>query len=259
MKTDIYQIDAFSAEVFSGNPAAVCPLEQWMDEDIMQNIARENNLAETAFFVRDESDYKIRWFTPTTEVDLCGHATLASAYVIFNYIEPSINNIAFTSASGPLFVKRTDDLIVLDFPAIPAQKCDCPDILGKALGAEPREVLCCTNYLVVFDSEKQIREIQPDFNMLMKLNLQGVIITAPGDKADFVSRYFAPKYGIPEDPVTGSAHSTLTPYWAQKLNKNKLAAKQISSRGGNLFCENLGERVQIGGHAAEYLRGTINI
>jgi predicted PhzF superfamily epimerase YddE/YHI9 len=260
MKINIFQIDAFSGKVFSGNSAAVCPLNQWMDENLMQSIASENNLAETAFFVKEKDTYHIRWFTPTTEVDLCGHATLASAFVIFNHLEKGISKISFSSASGPLSVIRKENLIILDFPVIPPKQCVMPEYLIEGLGGScPDYVLSATNYLAVFNKEDDILNIQPDFNFLSRLDLQGVIITSPGKEFDFVSRYFAPKYGIPEDPVTGSAHSTLIPYWSERLKKKKLKARQLSLRGGELICEYAGERVKIGGYAAEYLHGTINI
>ncbi len=259
MKIKIYQIDAFTKNVFSGNPAAVCPLDKWIDEALMQCIAQENNLAETAFFVKDQGSYQIRWFTPTKEVDLCGHATLASADVIFRYLEHNADKIKFSSKSGSLYVLREGDKISLDFPSIPPVACDTPEYLIEALGAQPESVMSCNNYFVIFKSEEDIASIKPNFSLLCKLNLQGVIITAPGEDTDFVSRYFAPKYGIPEDPVTGSAHCTLIPYWANRLDKMQLKAKQISQRGGELFCTDLGDRVSISGYAVEYLSGFIEI
>lgn len=259
MKIKIYQIDAFTNKVFTGNPAAVCPLDQWINDTMMQNIAQENNLAETAFIVKEHDSYQIRWFTPTKEVDLCGHATLASAYVIFKYFGRKDDGIKFLSKSGPLYVCREGEKIALDFPSIPPVTCEMPEYLVKALGVQPETVMRCNNYLAIFNSENQLAAINPDFSLLCKLNLQGVIITAPGDNEDFVSRYFAPKYGIPEDPVTGSAHCTLIPYWANRLKKTQLVAKQISRRGGKLFCRDRGERVSISGYAVEYLSGFIEI
>ncbi|MBN1406483.1 MAG: PhzF family phenazine biosynthesis protein [Calditrichaceae bacterium] len=255
----MYQIDAFTDKVFTGNPAAVCPLDEWLDDEMMQHIAQENNLAETAFFVRNKDEYQIRWFTPTKEVDLCGHATLASAYVIFKHLDKTIDTIKFTSTSGPLYVNQENGKIALDFPSIPPVDCKMPAYLTQALGSEPDNIMSCNNYLAVFASEKQIADISPDFSLLCKLDLQGVIITAPGKNEDFVSRYFAPKYGIPEDPVTGSAHCTLIPYWAERLNKTHLTAKQISRRSGKLFCTDLGDRVKIAGYAVEYLSGNIEV
>jgi len=259
MKIKIYQIDAFANKIFSGNPAAVCPLDEWIDETLMQNIAQENNLAETAFFVKLGDVYQIRWFTPVKEVELCGHATLASAYVIFKYLEQKADIIKLTSKSGPLFVTSESEKIALDFPSIPPVLCDIPEYFVQALGARPESIMSCNNYFAIFESEDQVAAIVPDFSMLFKLDLQGVIITAPGENADFVSRYFAPKYGIPEDPVTGSAHCTLIPYWANRLNKTQLTARQISKRGGELFCEGLGDRVKIAGCAVEYLSGFIEV
>lgn len=259
MKLKIYQIDAFTSKVFSGNPAAVIPLDDWIDDNIMQNIAQENNLAETAFFIREEDGYYIRWFTPSSEIDLCGHATLASAFVIFNYVNTNADKINFSSKSGPLFVSKQNEKIILDFPSVPPNVCEIPDLLFKALGTKPALVMSCNNYFIVYDSEDEIATIQPDFDLLMKLDLQGVIVTAPGKDVDFISRYFAPKVGIPEDPVTGSAHCTLTPYWSKRLNKSQLTAKQISRRGGELFCEDAKDRIKISGRAVEYLQGTIVI
>ena len=259
MKVKIYQIDAFTDKVFSGNPAAVCPLENWIEDAVMQNIASENNLAETAFFVKENSGYNIRWFTPVTEVELCGHATLASAYVIFNILNTATENITFSSLSGPLFVERDGKKIVLDFPSIPPESCDFPMKLVEALGAEPESVMSCNNYFVIYSSEEEIVSIEPDFKLLSELDLHAVIITAPGRDVDFVSRFFAPKFGIPEDPVTGSAHCTLIPYWADRLNKKRLKARQLSRRGGELFCEDLGKRVKISGYAMNYLEGIIEV
>lgn len=259
MKIKMYQIDAFADKVFTGNPAAVCPLDKWLDDALMQNIAQENNLAETAFFVEKTNDYQIRWFTPTKEVDLCGHATLASAYVIFKYLNRNTDKIKFSSTSGPLYVNHENGKVALDFPSIPPVDCKMPENLIKALGIEPEKIMSCNNYFAVFSSEDQITAIRPDFSILDKLNLQGVIITAPGNDLDFVSRYFAPKYGIPEDPVTGSAHCTLIPYWSKRLNKTQLQARQISQRGGQLFCRDMGDRVIIAGFAVEYLSGYIEV
>ena len=259
MKIKIYQIDAFSDRVFAGNPAAVCPLDQWIDDEVMQHIAQENNLAETAFFVKEPDGYRIRWFTPTKEVDLCGHATLASAYVIFRHLDHGTDKIKFSSESGPLYVSKESDMIALNFPSLPPVDCQMPEYLIDALRTEPERIMSCNNYFAVFTSEDQIAEINPDFSLLSKLDLQGVIITSPGKNTDFVSRYFAPKYGIPEDPVTGSAHCNLIPYWSNRLNRAELTARQISRRGGELFCRDLGDRVNIAGYAVEYLSGYIEI
>jgi len=259
MKIPIYQVDAFTNRVFSGNPAAVCPLETWLDNDLMQAIAQENNLSETAFFVRGEHGYQIRWFTPETEVDLCGHATLASGFVIFNYYHKQDRLVSFSSRSGDLTVERKDDLLALNFPSQPPSLCNAPRALLDGLGKQPLEVLSSEDYVVVFPNEEDIINLRPDFEKLKKIDLRGVIVTAKGNKADFVSRFFAPRVGINEDPVTGSAHCALTPYWAKKLNKNVLRAHQVSSRGGELFCKDLDDRVEIAGHAALFMEGTISI
>jgi len=259
MKIPYYQIDAFTSSVFSGNPAGVCLLAEWLSDSILQSIAAENNLSETAFLVKNESGYDLRWFTPETEVDLCGHATLASAFVIFNYLDSSSNDVRFDSKSGPLTVTRQDDLLAMDFPSRKAEVCPIPKELIDGLGIEPKEVLRSRDYLAVFDSEDQIKSLQPDMHKLSKLDSLGIITSAVGLESDFVSRFFAPKVGIPEDPVTGSAHSTLVPYWAKILGKSELHAFQVSKRGGELFCKYRGERVIIAGRAVIYLEGAITI
>ena len=260
MRIPIYQVDAFTSELFHGNPAAVCPLEQWLPDGLMQKIAAENNLSETAFFVPQADGYQLRWFTPTTEVDLCGHATLASAFVIAHILKPRIRRIAFTSKSGPLAVDVDGDLIRLDFPADPPRPVAAPPDLEQALGIKPREVLAARiKYLLVVASEAEVRGLSPDMNALAQLKHQGVIVSALGGDCDFVSRFFAPKLGVPEDPVTGSAHCVLVPYWALRLGKNKLHARQLSARGGELFCEAHGERVWLSGRAVKYLEGIIEI
>ena len=253
MKIPIYQIDAFASEVFRGNPAAVCPLDHWLEDTQLQAIAAENNLAETAYFVAQGEDYKLRWFTPQQEVDLCGHATLASAYVIFHYLKPEMKAITFDSQSGPLYVTRDGDLLFLDFPARAPVACSVSETLAGALGISPREILCSR------DTEDEVRALHPNFEALKTLDRLGVIVTAPGKTTDFVSRFFAPGAGIPEDPVTGSAHCTLTPYWAKRLDKSKLRALQVSARGGELFCELRGNRVLISGRCVRYLEGTIYV
>ena len=257
MKIELYQIDAFASKVFTGNPAAVCPLDAWLDDTILKSIAQENNLSETAFFVKSSNDYQIRWFTPVEEVDLCGHATLASAYVIFTHIDPSCNRVTFDSASGPLHVERKAGRLCMNFPSQPPAVCQAPHDLLTALGKKPSGVLRSEDYFVVFESEEDIRDLHPRMDLLENLDLRGVIVTAPGRSVDFVSRFFAPALGIDEDPVTGSAHSALTPYWAERLNKKELSAFQLSARGGELFCRDLGERVEIAGTAVQYLQGTI--
>lgn len=267
MKLLIYQIDAFTSKVFSGNPAAVCPLEQWIDDTLMQAIAQENNLSETAFFVPAERGYHIRWFTPVAEIDLCGHATLAAAFVIFTYFRvPGLpgqgSEITFFSRrSGELRVKRqSQDLLAMDFPSLVPAPCSAiPQDLLEGLGKEPQEVLCTEDYMAVFPREGDIRELKPDMGKLRKLGLRGVIVTARGDEADFVSRFFVPRFGIDEDPVTGSAHCSLIPYWAGRLHKDSLYARQLSRRGGELYCTNRGDRVIIGGRAVKYMEGSITI
>lgn len=259
MKIPLYQIDAFASRVFAGNPAAVCPLSGWLDDALMQAIAQENNLSETAFFVPLDQGYHIRWFTPAAEVDLCGHATLASAYTIFTYTEPTRTQVTFQSRSGPLTVSKQGDLLAMDFPAQPPLPCPAPTALTEALGVKPLEVLCSEDYFVVSPSEKDIRTLDPDMGLLKKLDLRGVIVTSKGERADFVSRFFAPKYGVNEDPVTGSAHCALTPYWSRKLEKKELVAHQVSRRGGELFCKDRGERVVIAGQAVAFMQGTITI
>ncbi|HPJ94772.1 MAG TPA: PhzF family phenazine biosynthesis protein [Deltaproteobacteria bacterium] len=259
MEIEIYQIDAFASRVFTGNPAAVCPLDKWLDDKILQSIAQENNLSETAFFVGGGNELQIRWFTPVAEVDLCGHATLASAYVFFTHIDPSCNRVTFNSASGPLHVERKEGRLCMNFPSQPPKACTAPDDLITGLGKTPAAVLSSEDYFVVFESEADIRALRPRMDLLKNLDLRGVIVTAPGSSVDFVSRFFAPALGIDEDPVTGSAHSALTPYWADRLNKKDMSAYQLSARGGELFCKDLGDRVEIAGIAVQYLHGTITL
>ncbi|MEM8764478.1 MAG: PhzF family phenazine biosynthesis protein [Bacteroidota bacterium] len=262
MKQKIYQIDAFASKVFTGNPAAVCILEDWLEDDVMQNIAQENNLAETAFSVKENEQYGLRWFTPETEVDLCGHATLATAYVLFEYYGHPTDTIAFYSErSGSLTVtKTTDGLLCLDFPTDLLRKTEPNLAVNEAIGEVPLETFKGkTDYMLIYPSQKVVESLKPNFFLLDKIDCRGVICTAPGETVDFVSRAFFPQCGIPEDPVTGSAHTTLTPYWAQKLNKTKLTAKQLSQRGGNLVCEYLGDRVKISGKAVPYLIGEIEV
>ncbi len=260
MKIPIYQVDAFTDKIFGGNPAAVCPLEKWIPAAAMQSIAMENNLSETAFFVRKGSVFKIRWFTPAIEVDLCGHATLASAHVIFKHLGHAKPQITFLSKSGELKASLKKDLIYLDFPAYdPIPVGSPPAALLKGLGKKPKEVLKGRDYLAVFKTEADILALQPDFAELNKLDCLGIIATAEGDESDFVSRFFAPRAGILEDPVTGSAHTLLIPFWAKRLHKKKLYAFQLSKRRGELFCELQGKRVLIGGHARTFLKGTIAV
>lgn len=259
MRIPMYQVDAFTDKIFGGNPAAVCPLESWLPAGTMQAIAAENNLAETAFFVRDKDRFEIRWFTPAIEVDLCGHATLASAHVVFRHLNYDKPGIAFQSKSGELRASTKDGLIHLDFPACDPVPAGAPDALVRGLGKNPREVFKGRDYLAVFDREADVASIAPDFAELVKLDCLGIIATAKGETCDFVSRFFAPRAGVPEDPVTGSAHTLLIPFWAKRLGKSVLRAVQVSKRRGELFCEHLGERVLIGGRAVTFFQGTIEI
>jgi predicted PhzF superfamily epimerase YddE/YHI9 len=259
VRIPIFQVDAFTSRVFAGNPAAVCPLKEWLDDATLQAIAAENNLSETAFFVPGDTDFHIRWLTPTQEVDLCGHATLASAWVVFNHLDPSATVAVFSSRSGPLKVARAGDMLVMDFPSRPPEPCPAPSPALEGLGRAPREILASRDYLAVYDSEDEVRALRPDMARLRGLDRLGVIATAPGTRSDFVSRFFAPGAGIDEDPVTGSAHCTLTPYWAQRLGKDRLHAFQVSARGGELFCMPRGDRVAIAGRAARYLQGVIDV
>jgi PhzF family phenazine biosynthesis protein len=261
MRIPIYQIDAFTAHVFSGNPAAVCLLEDWIDDRQLQGIAAENNLSETAFLVRSADGFELRWFTPAAEVALCGHATLASAYVIFNFLDWSQDNVRFqTRKSGQLTVKRVGQRLEMDFPARRPVDQPPPDGLNTALGVQPLETYASEeDILVVLENEGRVRSLQPDINALGALACRGTIVTAKGRDCDFVSRFFAPRVGVAEDPVTGSAHCVLVPYWADKLGKSRLHALQVSRRGGELFCEDRGERVGIAGNAVFFMEGTLTI
>ena len=259
MKIPFYQVDAFTNRIFSGNPAGVCLLEKWLEDKVLQSIAAENYLPETAFLVPDGDGYKLRWFTPKVEIDLCGHGTLASGFVVMNCLRKNVERVDFETKSGKLSVQRQGDLFVLDFPSRKPTVCKSPAQLSAILGRQPVETLCSRDLMAVFENESQIRQLRPDFASMKALDYFAVIVTAPGDKSDFVSRFFAPSAGIPEDPVTGSSHSTLIPYWSKRLGKKKLHALQLSQRGGELFCEDRGDRVSIGGHAALYLIGTIQI
>lgn len=258
MKLPFYQVDAFTNRVFGGNPAGVCPLDSWLDYEVMQAIAAENNLAETAFFVAGPDRYHLRWFTPTTEVDLCGHATLASAWVLFEQLGIKGSEISFDTRSGVLTVKKEGDRLSMNFPSRPGEPADAPAALMAGLGLKTAEVFKARDYLVVLESEDALRAVRPDFAELAQVDTFGIIATAPGKDVDFVSRFFAPRQGVPEDPVTGSSHCTLIPYWAKRLGKTRLTAHQASARGGELFCEDLGARVSIAGRAALYLEGSIH-
>jgi len=255
----VYQIDAFTNRLFSGNPAAVVTLDAWLPDEVMQAIAAENNLAETAFVLRREQHAPLRWFTPTMEVDLCGHATLATAFVLFEYHYPGASEVSFETRSGVLKVGRNADRLTLDFPARPGTPVAVSDALIDALGARPLEARMARDLMAVLDSEAVVRDLRPDFGRIAGLDTFAVMVTAPGDDVDFVSRFFAPRAGIPEDPVTGSAHCTLAPYWADRLGRTTLTARQVSSRGGELECELKGDRVLISGRCVEYLRGEIRV
>jgi PhzF family phenazine biosynthesis protein len=261
MKIPIFQIDAFTDEVFGGNPAAVCPLNHWLPDETMQKIAMENSVAETAFFVSTQDAFEIRWFTPEIEMDLCGHATLAAAHVIARHLHYRLPSIKFRSKSGDLKVRVEDELLTLDFPSRKPEPSDAPQIVLDAVKVVPVEVLKSRDYLLVFEDEDVIRNIKPNQSLLEQINLDpgGVIVTARGREVDFVSRFFTPQASIFEDPVTGSAHCSLIPYWGERLGKESMLALQLSPRGGKLLCKYLGERVLISGEAVTYLEGNITI
>ncbi len=259
MKLNQYQVDAFASRVFEGNPAAICPLDSWLDDELMQAIAAENNLSETAFFVTEGNGVRLRWFTPRHEVDLCGHATLAAAHVIFEILGYEKDTIRFATRSGELRVTQAGGELVMDFPALALTRREIDASFIAALGQTPLELWSGDDYMAVFADEATIRNLSPNQTLLGELDLRGVIITAPGDRCDFVSRFFAPKHGIPEDPVTGSAHCALAPYWAQRLDKNPLHARQISQRGGNVHCEVQGDSVFLRGTAVTFMTAEIFI
>ncbi len=258
MKLQYFEVDAFASKLFQGNPAGVCPLNRWLDDAWLQNIAAENNLAETAFFIPRGDDYDLRWFTPTLEMDLCGHATLASAFILFSELGRKGDSVKFHSKSGPLVVLRRGDILTLDFPSRPPKAVSVPEPLIRGLGRKPVQVLKARDYFALYETAEDVRSLQPDIALLGTLD-EKVIVTAPGVDCDFVSRFFAPTAGVPEDPVTGSAHCTLIPYWSERLGKKKMFARQLSKRGGELFCELAGDRVLIGGKAVLYSRGQIEI
>jgi PhzF family phenazine biosynthesis protein len=260
LRLPLYQVDAFTDRPFHGNPAAVVPLERWLPDKTLQAIAAENNLSETAFLVPREDGWDLRWFTPRIEVELCGHATLASARIVFDRLAEGSDEARFHTRSGELGVRADGADLVLDFPACPPTPCEAPAGLVDALGGSPREFLTSSLYdLVIYGSEAEVREVVPDERALLAHEKMGVIISAPGDEVDFVSRFFAPRVGILEDPVTGSAHCVSTPYWAKRLGRPRLRARQISERVGDLVCEDRGERVSIAGRAVVYLEGEINV
>ena len=259
MTLTCYFVDAFASQTFHGNPAAVVPLDNWLPDALLQSMAAEHNLAETAYFIATPDGYDIRWFTPKTEVDLCGHATLAAGFVIEQFLDPIATSIAFSSKSGPLGVAIKDGIYTLDFPSRPPTPTSPDEHLLAGLNIPASEILAARDYFAIYETAQQVRELAPDMMSLARIHRFAVIATAPGDEAgiDFVSRFFAPSQGVPEDPVTGSAHSTLIPYWANRLNKTSLRARQISERGGDLFCALAGDRVKIGGHAVLYSKNEI--
>ena len=267
MKIPAFQIDAFTDQPFSGNPAAVCPLDKWLPEEAMQSIAAEMNLSETAFFVPSEKqniDYEIRWFTPTVEVDLCGHATLASGHVVFSKLEPNLDQVAFSSRSGRLTVERQNGMLELDFPSnppSPLQNRDEVAAVESALGASPIEVLHANTTVAVFETESQVANLKPDFAAVANLKEPWIAATAPADadEFDFVSRFFVPTAGVNEDPATGSSHTVLTPYWSKKFGRTELVGRQISRRGGTMYCRLVDERVNIAGHVVDVMTGEITI
>ncbi|WP_445665250.1 PhzF family phenazine biosynthesis protein [Fodinibius sp. AD559] len=261
MKLPIYQVDAFASEPFEGNPAAVCPLDNWLPDELIQQIAMENNLSETAFFVEQDEGYRLRWFTPTTEVDLCGHATLASAHVLFEHLDYSQQIIRFDSNSGELMVRKEGDRLVMNFPAAELNRTESPNFLEEAVGVPPKELYRDTDYLYVVESEEQVRNLDPDIRALAKADVRGIIVTAAadGNNFDFVSRFFAPNAGVDEDPVTGSAHTMLTPYWGRRLEKKKLVGRQVSRRGGTVYCHHKDNRVEIAGEACTVMQGQMEI
>ncbi len=261
MNLKIYQVDAFTDKIFGGNPAAVCPLEQWLPDVLLQQIATENNLSETAFYIKKDDEYHIRWFTPNIEVDLCGHATLATAFVLFHFENHISSEIHFYSErSGKLTVRRQGDWLTLNFPTDTLERISLNEELSACFDVQAQEVYKGkTDYMLVFDSEAQIRNIQADFRKVGALPVRGVIVTAKGEQCDFVSRFFGPQSGVDEDPVTGSAHTTLIPYWTKKLGKTEMSAMQLSSRVGYLRCKYLNERVEISGQARAYMKGEISL
>ncbi len=257
MRIRQFHVDAFTARPFTGNPAAVCPLEKWLPDATMQSIAAENNLAETAIFVPGKRGYDLRCFTPTVEVDLCGHATLASAFVLFEHLNFQGQAVHFQTQSGELIVRKDGPRLEMDFPSRPATACMPHTDLVRALGSEPSEILAARDYLCVFNSESDVRKLAPNFERLSGIDRFAVIATAPGDDCDFVSRFFAPAQGVNEDPVTGSAHCTLAPYWSKRLGKTSLFGRQISARGGEIWCEDRGDRILIAGNAVLFSEGDI--
>lgn len=262
MRIRIFQVDAFTDRLFGGNPAAVCPLEEWLPDEVLQDVAAENDLSETGFVVADGDGYELRWFTPTSEVDLCGHATLAAGFVVLRYMEGSRDRVTFRTRSGPLEVWSEDELLSMRFPGLPPEPDPEGEAAGEALGLRPAGALRAKDHLAVYEEAEEVASLRPDMARVEALSGRGVIATAPagdGHEADFVSRFFAPGVGVPEDPVTGSAHCTLAPYWADRLGRDRLVGRQISPRGGTVICEVEGDRVVLSGGAVLYLEGTIRV
>lgn len=261
MKIDLYQVDAFASHVFEGNPAAVCPLHKWLPDQLMQRIAMENNLSETAFLVEENGHYQLRWFTPEAEVELCGHATLASAHVLFEHLGYARDTIYFQTKSGELAVRREEDLLVMEFPSNPPKKVSSPEGIEEALGTTPLESYKSMDYLFLLENENEVKNLEPNLWKLKSLDTRGVIVTAPSETEgiDFVSRFFAPAVGVNEDPVTGSAHTILTPFWAERMGRTKFNARQTSRRGGTVHCRLNGDRVELAGKAQTYMHGTISV
>ncbi len=257
MKLPIYQLDVFTNNIFEGNPASVVVMDECIDQQLMQQIAMENNQSETAFIKKEEDYYKIRWFTPTVEVDLCGHATLASAHVVLYNLEPRLQEVTFHSTHYQLTIRKEEDNLAMTLPTASYQKVEAPGKLIKGLGKTPQEVYLADDYMAVFEETKDIMEMEPDFTQLRQLDCRGIIVTAPGHNSDFVSRFFAPSIGVNEDPVTGSAHTKLTPYWARRLNKSELTAEQLSQRGGRMICRQKGKDTELLGHGRVYMQGHI--
>lgn len=259
MRIKYFQVNAFTSNPFGGNPAGVCLLDSWLPDQLLQAIAAENNFSETAFLAPEQDHFHLRWMTPATEVDLCGHATLATAHVLFSELGNPAERLSFRTISGTLKAARRGELIELDFPSRPPVPCSLPEKLRAALRRMPAEVYKSRDYLAVFSSEGEVAALEPDLRLVSQLDSLGLIVSAPGDDCDFVSRFFAPQAGVPEDPVTGSAHCTLIPFWSERLNRKDLMAKQISKRGGELHCRNLGDRVGIAGRAVTYCRGELDV
>ena len=259
MELRLLQIDTFTDVVLGGNPAAVCPLDAWLDDPTMQAIAAENNLSETAFFVPEGEGYNLRWFTPNVEVDLCGHATLAAAFVVFEELKPNTKRVDFATKSGRLTVVRAGADLVMDFPAQPATPVRPPELLVGALGEPPIEVLAGADYVAVFENATDVAQLEPDLGMLMQLDRRGVVATAPDDDSDYVLRFFAPKNAVPEDPVSGNVQTALVPYWSHKLGKPRMTVRQLSARGGAMVCEDHGERISIAGRAVRYMDARISV